>query len=202
MVPTPPTPEYPSAHATYGEAVLEVLRRARGGGGAAPTKAAADAADALALRVTSPVPVVKQPAPQAQAQSPAPSPPAPAPQAQSPPAAQPQPQPGQRRGLQGEQQGQPPANEAAPVMRAYRTLTEAGDQLALSRVRAGVNFRFTANASVSAGRAVADRVWKGFDAKYTRSIKIAPPAETPAAAATATERKKKAEHTRRALRTA
>jgi hypothetical protein len=133
-----------------------------------------------------PLPVAAPPAPRAQGQT-----------APVPEGAQELEGPGQRRrrGLQGEQ------GEAATayVTRSYRTLTEAGDQLALSRVRAGVNFRFTANASVTAGRAVADKVWKGFDAKFT-SIKMGPSAE---GAATAPERKK-AEHTRgrRALRAA
>lgn len=132
-----------------------------------------------------PLPVAAPPAPRAQGPAAAPV----------PEGAQELEGPGQRRrrGLQGEQGGA----ATAYVTRTYRTLTEVGDQLALSRVRAGVNFRFTADASVTAGRAVADKVWKGFDAKFT-SIKMG--AE---GAATAPERKK-AEHTRRrrALRAA
>jgi len=43
LLPTPPTPEFPSGHAVHGEAIVEVLRRARGGGkgvGGAGEKAA------------------------------------------------------------------------------------------------------------------------------------------------------------------
>lgn len=145
VIPTPPTPEFPSGHAIHGEAILEVLRRTRGGGAAAPTKAAAQAADALDATVTSPVPlpVVKEQLPQRQRR---------------------------RRGLQGGAAGAAPLTpqgETAPVTRSYKTLSEASEQLAASRVRAGLHYQFTAEISVEVGQAVANKVYSGFDEKYT-----------------------------------
>lgn len=145
VIPTPPTPEFPSGHAIHGEAILEVLRRTRGGGAAAPTKAAAQAADALDVTLTSPVPVpvVKQPQP-----------------------------PPQRRGLQAQSQAPPQQQgEMAPVTRSYKTLTEASEQLARSRVRAGLHYGFTADISVKVGQAVAAKVYGDFDKKYTSIAK-------------------------------
>lgn len=147
VIPTPPTPEFPSGHTIHGEAILEVLRRTRGGGAAAPTKAAAQAADALDATVTSPVPlpVVKEQQPQQRQR--------------------------RRRGLQGGVGAgaapPTPQGETAPVTRSYKTLSEASEQLAASRVRAGLHYQFTADISVKVGQAVANKVYESFDEKYT-----------------------------------
>jgi len=140
VIPTPPTPEFPSGHAIHGEAILEILRRARGGGASAPTKAAAAAADALDVTLTSPTPL---------------------------------PVVTQRRGLQ-----QGPGETEAFLTTSYNSLSEVSDRLAYSRVDAGLHYRFTAEASLTIGQAVARKVWGDFDKTFT-SI------EMPAAAAAA-----------------
>jgi hypothetical protein len=137
VIPTPPTPEFPSGHAIHAEAILELLRRARGGGASAPTKAAAAAADSVELALTSPLPlpVVNQ---------------------------------NQRRRLQEQGQG-----EMAPVTRTYKSLSEVSEQLAVSRVNAGLHYRFTADISVKIGQAVARKVWGDFDKKHTAFLAAA-----------------------------
>ncbi|GAB5037415.1 phosphoesterase pa-phosphatase related protein [Nannochloropsis oceanica] len=52
LLATPPTPEFPSAHAVHGEAIMEVLRQARGGGKG--DEGAEKAADQLDVNLTTP----------------------------------------------------------------------------------------------------------------------------------------------------
>lgn len=147
---TPPTPEYPSGHAVHGEAIVEVLRRARGGGRGlgGEKERAADACDV----------VLTTPTVQGESGG----------GARRVVKAEKQ---GRGGKVEGRMSGDPPGQVAPQPMvvtRRYASLSEVSEDLALSRIFGGIHYRFTAEQSLEMGVRVGRRVVEGFDAKYTK----------------------------------
>ena len=140
LLPTPATPEFPSGHAAHGEAIVEVLRRARGGGkgvGGAGEKAA----DLFEVSLTTPTVGGTGGGGKRGLQALA---------------------------AGGGGGGGGGAAHMPVVTRQYSSLTELSEDLTYSRIYGGLHYRFTADESLKLGGSVGRRVVEAFDAKYTK----------------------------------